>query len=73
MPVKAHLDRQRLDELIERPARMLDSPVADQVIFDERPTRRTSVAQGLFFGGSRAVAQTHQADPKNASGPSAFL
>ena len=28
-------------------------------IFDERPTRRTSGAQGFFYGsGGRAVAQT---------------
>ena len=31
-----------------------------QAIFDERPTRQASVAQGLFLGksGRRAVAQT---------------
>ena len=46
---------------------------ADHVIFDERPTRRKSVAQGLF----RLVrTQGHGPDAsggsKNASGPSEF-
>ena len=38
-------------------------------IFDERPTRRTSVAQGLLdSSGRRAVAQTCQKQPPEARG-----
>ena len=40
-------------------------------VFVDRPTLRASVAQGLFYGGSRrrAVAHTRPAFPKNALGP----
>ena len=48
--------------------------MANQAIFDERPTRRTSVAESLLLGGSRrrAVAQVHPTAPKMSRALSAF-
>ena len=42
--------------------------VANHAIFDERPTRRTREAQGLFLGGS---GLTYPADPKTSRAPQA--
>ena len=48
--------------------------VAHQAIFVDRPTKRASVAQGLFKGGSRgrAGAQTRPAFLEMLQAPSAF-
>ena len=47
---------------------------ADRAIFDERPTRQTSVARGLSLSGSgfRAVAQMRLVAPKMPRASSAF-
>ena len=58
-----------------QPHKMQDSSLnelcQERAVFVACPTKRASMAQGLFYGGSgcRAVAHTHPAVSKNALGP----